>query len=49
MTDNEILSHIDHTLLRPTSTVSEIDALCDEAISLKTAKRVRSAMLCKIY
>lgn len=35
MTDNEILSHIDHTLLRPTSTVSEIDALCDEAISLK--------------
>ena len=37
MTDNEILSHIDHTLLRPTSTVSEIDALCDEAISLKTA------------
>lgn len=37
MTDSEILSHIDHTLLRPTSTVSEIDALCDEAISLKTA------------
>lgn len=37
MTDSEILSHIDHTLLRPTSAVSEIDALCDEAISLKTA------------
>ncbi len=37
MTDSEILSHIDHTLLRPTSVVSEIDALCDEAISLKTA------------
>lgn len=37
MTDSEILSHIDHTLLRSTSTVSEIDALCDEAISLKTA------------
>ena len=37
MTDSEILSHIDHTLLRSTSTVSEIDALCDEAISLRTA------------
>ena len=37
MTNEEILSHIDHTLLRATSTVEEIDALCDEAISYKTA------------
>lgn len=37
MTDSEILSHIDHTLLRPTSTVQEIDALCSEAAELKTA------------
>ena len=37
MTDNEILSHIDHTLLRPTSTEAEIDCLCGEALRLKTA------------
>ena len=37
MTDNEILPHIDHTLLRPTSTAEEIDRLCDEALRLKTA------------
>lgn len=37
MTNSEILSHIDHTLLRPTSTTEEIDALCEEAVRLKTA------------
>lgn len=37
MTDNEILPHIDHTLLRPTSTAEEIDRLCGEALRLKTA------------
>ncbi len=37
MTNSEILSHIDHTLLRPTSTDEEIDALCKEALELKTA------------
>lgn len=37
MTNSEILSHIDHTLLRATSTASEIDALCEEAARLKTA------------
>lgn len=37
MTDSEILSHIDHTLLRPTSTAEEIDALCVEAVELNTA------------
>ena len=37
MTDNEILPHIDHTLLRPTSTAEEIDRLCDEALRLRTA------------
>ncbi|MGN1341480.1 MAG: deoxyribose-phosphate aldolase, partial [Oscillospiraceae bacterium] len=37
MTNAEILSHIDHTLLRATSTAQEIDALCDEALRLKTA------------
>ena len=37
MTNSEILSHIDHTLLRATSTAEEIDALCTEAVRLKTA------------
>lgn len=37
MTNSEILSHIDHTLLRPTATAGEIDALCTEAVRLKTA------------
>lgn len=37
MTDAEILSHIDHTLLRATSTAEEIDSLCEEALRLKTA------------
>ena len=37
MTDQEILSHIDHTLLRPTATSSEIYAVCEEALRLKTA------------
>lgn len=37
MTDNEILPHIDHTLLRPTSTEAEIDCLCGEALRLRTA------------
>lgn len=37
MTENEILPHIDHTLLRPTSTAEEIDRLCEEALRLRTA------------
>lgn len=34
---NEILSHIDHTLLKPTATSKEIAALCREAIKYHTA------------
>lgn len=37
MTNSEILSHIDHTLLRPTATQQEIFALCDEAVQYSTA------------
>ena len=37
MERNEILSKVDHTLLRTTATWSEIKALCDEAIAEKTA------------
>ncbi len=37
MTNTEILAHIDHTLLRAVSSKEEIDALCDEAVRLKTA------------
>jgi len=52
MEDSYILSHVDHTLLAATSSWSEIEKLCNEAIKYKTAsacippcyvKRVRSA------
>jgi len=33
----KILSHVDHTLLKPTATWAEICTLCDEAIQHKTA------------
>lgn len=33
----EILSHVDHTLLRPTATWPEIQSLCIEAIAYQTA------------
>lgn len=37
MTNEEILRHIDHTLLRATSTWEEIQTLCEEAIKHQTA------------
>lgn len=37
MTREEMLSRIDHTLLKPFSTWEEIQALCSEAIKYKTA------------
>jgi len=37
MEDTYILSHVDHTLLAPVATWSEIDKLCDEAVKFKTA------------
>ena len=37
MKNNEIFPHIDHTLLKPTATRSEIDALCQEAMIYNTA------------
>jgi len=37
MTNEEILSKIDHTLLKMTSSWQEIKILCDEAIRFKTA------------
>ena len=37
MTNQEIFPHIDHTLLRATATVQEIDALCEEALKYGTA------------
>ena len=37
MNSSEILSHIDHTLLKATASWSEIQQLCDEASRLKTA------------
>ena len=37
MKDEEILSHIDHTLLKAVASWAEIQKLCDEAIRFKTA------------
>ena len=37
MTDSEILSRIDHTLLKMTASWQEIKTLCDEAVRFKTA------------
>jgi deoxyribose-phosphate aldolase len=35
--DEEILSHVDHTLLKPTATWEQIKKLCGEALEYKTA------------
>ena len=37
MTNQEIASYIDHTLLKPTATWDQIRELCDEAVKYKTA------------
>ena len=37
MTNEEILSHIDHTLLKAVSSWGEIEKLCGEAVRFKTA------------
>ena len=37
MTDQEILKHIDHTLLKPFATWEDIKKLCDEAVEYQTA------------
>ena len=37
MNNTEILSHIDHTLLKPYSTWEQIEKLCNEAVANKTA------------
>ncbi len=37
MTDQEILRHIDHTLLKPFASWEDIQKVCDEAVSHKTA------------
>ena len=37
MTNDEILSRVDHTLLKPTSSWEEIKTLCDEAVRFRTA------------
>lgn len=35
--NEEVLAHIDHTLLKPVSTWDDISRLCDEAVRYKTA------------
>ena len=47
MTREEILSHVDHTLLKPEATWPQIQTICDEAIANHTASvcvKVRCAL-----
>ena len=37
LTDQQILAHVDHTLLKPFATEADIDQLCKEAIEYKVA------------
>ena len=37
MDRNEILSHVDHTLLKPEATWPQIQTLCDEAVEYGAA------------
>ena len=37
MTDRELLSHVDHTQLKPFATWEDIAKLCDEALKYGTA------------
>lgn len=37
MTESSVLSHVDHTLLRPTATWDEVRTLCDEGVAFSTA------------
>ena len=37
LTDSQILSHVDHTLLKPFATWEDIDALCKEAVEYNVA------------
>lgn len=37
MTPNEILTHVDHTLLKPEATAAQIEELCREALRYNTA------------
>ena len=58
MTREEILSHVDHTLLKPEATWPQIQTLCDEAIANQTAsvcintcyvKQAVEYMACLLY
>ena len=37
MTPADILSHVDHTLLKPEATAADIEALCSEALRCSVA------------
>ena len=46
MNREEILSHVDHTLLKPEATWPQIQTLCDEAIANHTASVPAAFPLC---
>ena len=40
MLGKELLSYVDHTLLRPTATWDDIKEVCDAGVAYKTASNV---------
>ena len=44
---NEILKHVDHTLLSPQATWDEIRQICDDAIKISHSIGLHTAELCK--
>ena len=46
-TKEEILSKVDHTLLKPEATWPQIQALCDDAIKYHTASVCINSLLCQ--
>ena len=48
MTREEILSHVDHTLLKPEATWPQIQVICDEAVENHTASTYPLASIVSI-
>ena len=49
MTREEILSHVDHTLLKPEATWPQIQVICDEAVENHTASICINTCYCLLY
>ena len=47
MTREEILSHVDHTLLKPEATWPQIQVICDEAVGKSHRIHLHQHLLCE--